>query len=155
QNRVMSIIQDKKGFMWFATWDGLNRFDGRHFKVYKGLAGDPNGFTNNRLNTIQEDSFGFIWILTNDLNIYRFNPSTERFQSLSYQIGATKDVVSKTVQYIRILPQNDICLLTYTDGCYLIHVSDDGQQIISLKYLSKKNGNLAGDLVKEVFKDKN
>lgn len=155
QNRVMSIIQDKKGFMWFATWDGLNRFDGRHFKVYKGLAGDPNGFTNNRLNTIQEDSFGFIWILTNDLNIYRFNPSTERFQSLSYQIGATKDVVSKTVQYIRILPQNDICLLTYTDGCYLIHVSDDGQQIISLKYLCKKNGNLAGDLVKEVFKDKN
>lgn len=155
QNRVMSILQDKKGFMWFATWDGLNRFDGRHFKVYKGLAGDPHGFTNNRLNSIQEDPFGYLWIYTNDLKIYRFNPSTEKFQSLSYQTDSSKEVVTKTIQFLRLLPQNDVCLLTYTDGCYLVHVSDDGRDIVSIKYLCKKNGNLAGDLVKEVFKDKN
>lgn len=155
QNRVMNILQDKNGFMWFATWDGLNRFDGRHFKVYKGLAGDPNGFTNNRLNSIKEDPFGYLWIYTNDLKIYRFNPSTEKFQSLSVQTGDSKDVVTKTVQYIRLLPKNDVCLLTYTDGCYLVHVSEDGRDIVNIKYLCKKNGNLAGDLVKEVFKDTN
>lgn len=154
QNRVMSILQDKKGFMWFATWDGLNRFDGRHFKVYKGLAGDPNGFTNNRLNTMQEDSFGFLWILTNDNQIYRFNPENEKFQRLSFNSDTTKMVVSKTVQYVRMLPGNDVCLLTFTDGCYLVHVSNDGQDIVSIKYLNRKNGNLAGDLIREVFKDK-
>lgn len=155
QNRVMSILQDKKGYMWFATWDGLNRFDGRHFKIYKGLAGDPNGLTNNRLNTMQEDSFGFLWILTNDFQIYRFNPENERFQRLSYNTDTTKVLVSKTIQSVRMLPGKDVCLLTFTDGCYLVHVSDDGQEIVKIKYLSRKNGNLAGDLVREVFKDKN
>jgi len=153
QNRVMSILQDKKGFMWFATWDGLNRFDGRHFKVYKGLAGDPNGFTNNRLNTVQEDSFGFLWILSNDNQIYRFNAENEKFQRLSYNSDTTKVVVSKTIQYVRMLPGNDVCLLTFTDGCYLIHVSKDGEVLVNIKYLNRKNGNLAGDLIREVFKD--
>lgn len=154
QNRVMSILQDKKGFMWFATWDGLNRFDGRHFKVYKGLAGDPNGFTNSRLNTLQEDPFGFLWILTNNYQIYRFNPETERFQRLSYNSDTTKVVVSKTIQFVRMLPGNDVCLLTFKDGCYLVHVSKDGQDIVSIKYMNSQNGSLAGDLVQEVFKDK-
>ncbi|HET9569877.1 MAG TPA: two-component regulator propeller domain-containing protein [Bacteroidales bacterium] len=155
QNRVMSILQDKKGFMWFATWDGLNRFDGRHFKVYKGLAGDPNGFTNNRLNTMQEDSFGFLWILTNDFQIYRFNPENEEFQRLSYNPDPSKVVVSKTIQAVRMIKGKDVCLLTFTDGCYLVQVSDDGQNIVHIKYLSRKIGNLAGDLVREVFKDLN
>lgn len=155
QNRVMSILQDKKGYMWFATWDGLNRFDGRHFKVYKGLAGDPNGFTNNRLNTMQEDSFGFLWILTNDFQIYRFNPENERFQRLSYNSDTTKMVVSKTIQTVRMLPGKDVCLLTFTDGCYLVRVSDDGRDIVDISYLNRKRGNLAGDLIREVFKDSN
>jgi len=129
-------------------------FDGRHFKVYKGLAGDPNGFTNNRLNTLQEDPFGFLWILTNNYQIYRFNPETERFQRLSYNSDTTKVLVSKTIQFVRMLPDNDVCLLTFTDGCYLVHVSKDGQDIVSIKYLNSQNGSLAGDLVREVFRDK-
>lgn len=36
QNHVLDIIQDSKGFMWFATWDGLNKFDGKSFRVFKG-----------------------------------------------------------------------------------------------------------------------
>ena len=35
QNTVMAILQDKQGFMWFGTWDGLNRFDGYTFEVFK------------------------------------------------------------------------------------------------------------------------
>jgi len=155
ENRVMSILQDKKGFMWFATWDGLNRFDGSHFKVYKGNPGDPNGFTNNRLNTMQEDSFGFLWILTNDNQIYRFNPENEKFLRLSYNADTSKVVVTKTIQYVRILPGNDVCLLTFTDGCYLVHVGKDGQEIENIKYLNKQNGSLAGDLIQQVFKDDN
>jgi ligand-binding sensor domain-containing protein len=37
QNTVMAILQDKQGFMWFGTWDGLNRFDGYTFTVFKGM----------------------------------------------------------------------------------------------------------------------
>jgi signal transduction histidine kinase/ligand-binding sensor domain-containing protein/DNA-binding response OmpR family regulator len=154
ENRVMSILQDKKGFMWFSTWDGLNRFDGRHFKVYKGLPGDPNGFTNNRLNSVQEDPFGYLWILTNDFRIYRFNPSSEQFRSLSYNPDTSKLVVNKTVQFVRMLPGNDVCLLTFTDGGYVIHIEKDGKTIENIRYLNQQEKSLAGNLIREVFKDK-
>jgi signal transduction histidine kinase/CheY-like chemotaxis protein/ligand-binding sensor domain-containing protein/AraC-like DNA-binding protein len=154
QNRVMDILQDKKGFMWFATWDGLNRFDGKHFQVYKGLAGDPNGFTNNRLNVIQEDRFGYIWLYTNDFQVYRFNPRTEQFQKLSYSPDTSRQVVSKTIQFVRLLSGNSVCLLTFGDGCYMVSVSASGEEIENIRYLSRKNGRLAGDDVREVFRDK-
>lgn len=38
---VMSITQDKKGFMWFGTWNGLSKFDGYRFKTYKSTPSDP------------------------------------------------------------------------------------------------------------------
>ena len=37
QNAVMAILQDRQGFMWFGTWDGLNRFDGYSFRVFKAM----------------------------------------------------------------------------------------------------------------------
>jgi len=154
QNRVMDIHQDKKGFMWLATWDGLNKFDGKHFQVYKGLAGDPNGFTNNRLNTIQEDKFGYLWIATNDYQIYRFNPLNEQFTRLSYNADTTKLSVSRAIQYVRILPGNEVCLLTFSDGCYLVKINEENGQLSSIRYLSRNNGKIAGNNVRNVFKDK-
>ena len=42
QGVVVNIMQDKKGFLWFATWNGLNKFDGYTFKNYKAFPGDVN-----------------------------------------------------------------------------------------------------------------
>lgn len=48
QNTVMSMAQDSKGVMWFATWNGLNRFDGTRFYNYKVQWGNPSGLSNSR-----------------------------------------------------------------------------------------------------------
>ena len=47
QNTVMTIMQDKQGFMWFGTWDGLNRFDGYTFEVYKAMSDGEAAQVNN------------------------------------------------------------------------------------------------------------
>lgn len=55
-NTVRSITQDSRGFMWFGTENGLNRFDGYHVKVFKNIVGDSNSIGNNYIYSLLEDS---------------------------------------------------------------------------------------------------
>ena len=55
QNTVMNILQDHKGNMWFATWDGINKFNGYSFKTYKARQGNLISLTNNRVDRMYED----------------------------------------------------------------------------------------------------
>ena len=75
---VNSITQDSKGFMWFATDDGLNRFDGTNFKVFKSEPNNPYSLPSNYVQNIFKDGDGEIWI-SSRRGIYKFDTSTERF----------------------------------------------------------------------------
>jgi len=79
---VNHIIQDHKGLLWFATWNGLYRFDGYVFKNYKSSIEDKKGLTNDRLLHINEDKYGYIWVLCYDSTGYRFNPGKEIFEPI-------------------------------------------------------------------------
>jgi signal transduction histidine kinase/ligand-binding sensor domain-containing protein/DNA-binding response OmpR family regulator len=59
---VNSIAQDRKGYLWFATDDGLNRFDGHTFKVYKNNPNDNNSLSGNYIKSILQDKDGTIWV---------------------------------------------------------------------------------------------
>jgi signal transduction histidine kinase/ligand-binding sensor domain-containing protein len=85
QATVLDIIQDKQGFMWFATQDGLNRYDGYDFVVYRQKQDDANSLSENYVNNVFEDSNGFLWLTTrNGLN--RFDPKTNNFERFSYDL---------------------------------------------------------------------
>ena len=71
QNTVMSILQDKQGYMWFGTWDGLNRFDGYTFTVFKAMNEGMEARVNNRVDVIYEDEFVRLWWATYDGHYYR------------------------------------------------------------------------------------
>ena len=79
QNTVMSMTQDSKGLLWFATWNGLNRFDGVRFKNYKLQWGSPAGLSNSRIDYVQADRLGRIWGVTYSHHVSLFNPLTESF----------------------------------------------------------------------------
>ena len=80
QNDVQCIYQDSKGFIWLATNDGLNRFDGYEFKVY---GYQSNGFNSNLIVCIDEDSHGNLWIGTADRGVFLFNSVKNEFVSLN------------------------------------------------------------------------
>ncbi len=63
-NFVDCIIKDSKGYMWFGTWNGLNRFDGYEFVSYKSNSLDTNSISNNFIYDLCEDDFGNLWIGT-------------------------------------------------------------------------------------------
>ncbi len=81
QSVVMSIVQDSAGFMWFATQDGLNRYDGYDFVVYEHDAQDPNSLSDSFVQEIIEDRAGALWLGTNTGGLNRFEPETGLFTS--------------------------------------------------------------------------
>lgn len=80
QSSVIAVHQDKLGQMWLGTRDGLNKYDGSKFTVYKNVPGDSSSISNDDILSIEEDKEAFIWIGTyNGLN--RYNPRTDDFET--------------------------------------------------------------------------
>ncbi len=76
---INSIIQDSTGFLWFATLDGLNRYDGYTFKTFKPSSNDTTSISSNRILCLYLDSFGKIWVGTFGGGLNEYNPLTETF----------------------------------------------------------------------------
>lgn len=96
QNSALAIIQDKKGFIWIGTKDGLNRYDGIGFKVYRHSK-DKNSLINNHVKCLYQDSDGNIWIGTY-AGLNKFIPETEQF--VTYQKNDSTDVPSNMITTI-------------------------------------------------------
>ncbi len=94
QNFIGTIIQDKAGFMWFSTRDGLNRYDGYGFKVYRYEPFDSNTISGHLITSSYVDSKGRIWIGTNTLNL--FIPEKNAFKriDLRSEYGRIKEIRS-------------------------------------------------------------
>ena len=82
-NVVTQILQDDHGFMWFGTYNGLNRYDGYNFKTYLPEPSDSNSISSHSIWSIYEDSKGDIWIGTLD-GLNKFNWKTETFTRYKY-----------------------------------------------------------------------
>ncbi len=82
QGMVNDILQDRRGLLWFATRDGLNRFDGYRFKVYQADPFNPFALRDNVIICLLEDLKGRIWIGTETQGLSVFDPETEKFYHL-------------------------------------------------------------------------
>ncbi len=85
-NSVICSLQDRKGFLWFGTKDGLNRFDGYTFKIFRNDPDNPKSIGNNFIHSLYEDKNENIWVGTL-LGLYKYNPLNESFDL----IAATKN----------------------------------------------------------------
>ena len=79
QNAVNCICQDSKGFLWFGTQDGLNRYDGYNFIIYKHDPQDQSTLSDNFISDILEDRAGILWIGTQSGGLNRFDRNSGRF----------------------------------------------------------------------------
>ncbi|RYY21544.1 MAG: hypothetical protein EOO04_18055 [Chitinophagaceae bacterium] len=75
----MTTLQDRHGFMWFGTKDGLNRYDGYSFKVFRNEPGDTNSIGRNIIFSLFEEDDGTMWVGT-DRGLFIYNPATESFK---------------------------------------------------------------------------
>ncbi|HUG34299.1 MAG TPA: two-component regulator propeller domain-containing protein [Anaerolineales bacterium] len=79
QSSVRVIFQDRRGFLWFGTEDGLNRYDGYSFKVHKREPSNPNSISDGWITAIAEDQDGYLWVGTRLGGVNRYDPATDSF----------------------------------------------------------------------------
>ncbi len=82
---VLSIAQDKKGFLWFAGRGGLVRYDGYRFHTYKPNPNDPFALGASYLTHVFEDSFGELWVATYGAGVARLNRQLDNFYIYKYK----------------------------------------------------------------------
>ena len=90
---VKKIIQDRFGFIWIATEDGLNKYDGYTFTVYRNKLGDTTTISNNIVRTLYEDRSGELWIGTWSGGLHKFNREQENFTRLWPRKSSFKDSI--------------------------------------------------------------
>lgn len=120
QISVISICQDHRGYMWFGTRNGLNRYDGKTMKVYSNIPGDTSSLSNDFVRCIVEDRHGRLWIGTlGGVNLY--DPSVDGFHS--YELSPEGSNFENVVRTIcpdayeqRVFVGGNKSLAVITDG---------------------------------------
>lgn len=137
---VYAILQDRQGFMWFGTQEGLNRFDGISFKVYKKDLLNEGGLTNDAIFALKEDKDGVIWIGT-DNGVSLYDPKYEHFSDLELVVEDGLPGVG-VVRSIICDKENNMWLALENKGVFKV---DEKRNVnfYSLKdYLSNGSGSI-------------
>lgn len=131
---IRDMLQDDKGFMWFATDAGLVRFDGFEFRKYP-IQLDTNT-SNNVLSEISIDSNGHIWLATLGTGVVKFNPTTESFESIG-----TSELSSLFINTLFIDSNGHTWAGTTENGLNKIVSTENGFQVFNFEELGKNVSN--------------
>lgn len=151
QGVVMNILQDRKGLIWFSTWNGLNKFDGYTFKTYKTSLEDSYAFGTNRMGNIIESQYGDIWCPTYDGQVCLFDVQTEKFINVLRSIESTTKQTNNVNRIYSL--KKGIAWIICEDG-YAYRADEQlcktGEGIT---LYSPFNQNLKGEKIFNVFQD--
>jgi signal transduction histidine kinase/DNA-binding response OmpR family regulator/ligand-binding sensor domain-containing protein len=147
QYTIMDMLQDRNGFMWFGTWDGLSKFDGYRFHNYKVRPGETYFMRSNRIERIYDDRYGRIWFKSYDGEIHCFNPNTRKFWGVQLVRDLQKNPFMAT--HIDIKPSGKVWLFSEKNGCIL--VSDSLFNTINFDFTT---GNIKAQAVNAAIEDR-
>lgn len=116
QQSVRGVFQDSRGFLWFLTQEGLNRYDGYQVTRFKASTREEGSLSHQSTTGIVEDENGFLWISTAGGGLNRYDPANERFRA--YQAKSTINSRSPLSDVIRtiFLATDGIIWIGYADG---------------------------------------
>ena len=110
QRSVMAILQDKTGYQWFGTRDGLNKFDGNRFIVYRHDAANPKSLSNNNIHSLYQDNYGNLWVGT-QTGLNKYNPRTDDFTRYGAADYTVRAIIQISKEYYGRLPKTAFCRL--------------------------------------------
>ncbi len=114
QSIVERIVQDRRGFMWFVTEDGLNRYDGYRFVVFRHRADHPASLSHNELKALTEDRDGVLWVGAFAGGLNRFDPASEAVTRYLHDPADPASLAAETVR--AVLAARDGSLWVGTQG---------------------------------------
>lgn len=162
QNSVLAIFQDKTGFIWMGTDDGLARFDGYQFQVFRHQLGISTTIHNNVIRAIIADPLGHLWIGTEGGGISIFNPKNEAFYNLAVLAPNLEELSTAKISSLLIDDQNRIWAGTNGNGLFRISLDfsnlsspESYGEEIAVKNFGRSNSGLLDDKIWNLYQDKN
>lgn len=132
QSVVTAIIQDQKGFFWFGTQSGLNRYDGYHIKTYFFNPRDTNSISDSWINALLNDKAGNIWIGTkNGLTCY--NPKTNQYKRFRHSLFNASSLPDNNVTCLAYSQNNNILWVGTAKGLCRINLPANSIERISFR----------------------
>ncbi|MGH1363384.1 MAG: ligand-binding sensor domain-containing protein [Calditrichia bacterium] len=150
QNHITAIHQDRQGYMWFGTSDGLVCYDGYSFISFRYNPRDTSSISGNYINSIFEDSYGKLWVGTSGGGINCYNPDTQLFRH--FRKNALND---------ESLSDNDVTCI-YEDRQRRLWIGTKGGGLnrfirdrkVFQRYRGSEDG-LGSDLISTIYQDRN
>jgi ligand-binding sensor domain-containing protein/signal transduction histidine kinase/DNA-binding response OmpR family regulator len=147
---VEAIYQDRQGFIWIGTRDGLNRFDGYQMVVYRYDADDQNSLSDNYIRSIYEDSKHNLWIGTiNGLN--RFDRAKNKFTRYKHIPGKPTSISNNLVTSIYEDRKGNLWIGSFGGG--ISRFLPDKNEFTHFRHDSTKPKSLSDDRVNDLYED--
>lgn len=144
-NSVKHIVQDKKGFLWFGTYSGLNRFDGYQFKTFLSTSSGTNKLNNDDITALElDDASNNLWIGTRK-GLTLFKIDTHTFTTFLPQKNNPNSLPDEEIRSIYVDKFKRVWVGTKTKGVYLFFLKENRFEKIPIQGF---------DYVKEIFEDK-
>src|SRR5688500_13006682 len=148
QGSVYCLLQDQKGFLWFGTQDGLNKYDGYQFTTYRHNKYDSSSLSDNCINAIHEDTNGYLWIGTLSGGLNRFDRRTNSFNSFQVRKEEPESISSNTIS----------CILQDHSGKLWVGTDNglnrmDGDRFIKFKHDQSNSFDISGNSVTCIYED--
>ena len=115
QNNIRDMLQDKKGFMWFATQDGLNRYDGYRFTVYRNEPNNKHSLSVSGTQVLCEESETVLWVGTieDGGGLNRFHTDTERAEIFRHDPANPQSISDNNITALHIDPAGQLWVGTF------------------------------------------
>jgi len=147
---VNCLLQDKTGFIWFGTDDGLNRFDGYEIKVYRNNPEDKSSISENIIWALCEDHSGNLWVGTKSGGLNKYNPATNKFEHWDLDSTSAEEI---TITYIYEDSKSNIWIGTYHNGLYRFSTLQN--KFDHWQNTSDKPNLLSANFITSVIEDQN
>jgi ligand-binding sensor domain-containing protein len=150
QSSVRSIFQDSRGFIWFGTEDGLNRYDGYTFKTFKPDPDVTTSLSDRWITDILEDEEGYIWVGTRLGGLNRYDPRTEQFARYLHDDGNPLSLSDNHVNVLYLDRNNQIWVGT---GNGLDTLDRATNTFTHYDYNPTKQEGITGKTITDIYQD--
>lgn len=151
-SNVRGIMQDSQGFMWFASHDGLNKYDGYKFTVYKNIPSDSSSLAHSGLWRIIEDRRGNIWVCTWGGGLNMFDRKTEKFIHYKHDKNNNNSISDDFVYCVLEDHEGKIWIGTINGGLNVLDVNTN--TITRFQYNEKDPSSIGNNEIREIYEDK-
>ncbi len=150
QSSVNCIEQDSLGFIWIGTQDGLNRFDGYNFTIYRPIPGNPNSISDNSILCIHAGGSGSLWVGTENGGLNKLSYLTNTFTAYEHNSNDKFSISSNCVNSISEDAKGNLWIGTNNGLDYF----DKGRsKFICFEHQSNIAGSLLSDTVYSTYID--